>query len=595
MSNRRLLTEAIDAIKSNVEQFTAVNAKGHCVVIAGPGSGKTKTLTTAMARVILEDVLEPRGVACITYNHECSVELQDRLSKLGIASDDRIFIGTVHSFALTQVITPYARCLPGLLPDSFRVASYEECDAVKKTAYQKVFKDNGNPIQRWRLAELKRLKDVDRNLPSWRDNNPELADYIEAYESELRRLGLIDFDDMPLLALRMIRDNDWIRDALFAKFPTIFVDEYQDLGHALHELVMHLCIRGNSRLFAVGDIDQSIYSFAGANPALLRHLTTLSNVETITLRFNYRSGATIIQASMSALGEERGYQSVSGAPTGVIRFEPVDGGRDQQAKRIASLIPRIIAKGYLADQIAVLYRKASDGDDVADALKHANIPFIRTDTKALIKRNSPLGRFIESCAKWVAGGWVKSSPSYSKILSQALILIYGRSASDEEHRTTSLQLITFLQSSIDSGENINAWLIRFKKELIVPWAKVYRNTQQEWDSIDRLITATDPAIGEDMTLGLFSGELQNSGRINLSTYHSAKGREFDIVFLYAVNEGEFPDYRDEDNAQSMREARRLFYVGVTRPRKALFLIFKNGKASTFVQEIQQRLSMKGLI
>ena len=159
-------------------------------------------------------------------------------------------------------------------------------------------------------AAEKRRRDVDRALPTWRTQNPELADFIEAYEAELRRKGLIDFDDMPLLAFKMIKDHGWIRDALRARFPILFVDEYQDLGHALHELVLLLCFQSGIRLFAVGDADQSIYGFIGANPELLRDLTARSDVTTLRLRFNYRSGAKIIRASLGALGEERDYRGV---------------------------------------------------------------------------------------------------------------------------------------------------------------------------------------------------------------------------------------------------------------------------------------------
>ena len=135
MSDRRLVDQAIAELTKNPEQYEAVHEKGHCVVLAGPGSGKTKTLTTAMARALLEDVVEPRGIACITYNNECSLELETRLARLGIAPSDRVFIGTVHGFALSHVIAPYARCvLPELRPD-FRIATQDECRQSVETAY----------------------------------------------------------------------------------------------------------------------------------------------------------------------------------------------------------------------------------------------------------------------------------------------------------------------------------------------------------------------------------------------------------------------------------------------------------------------------
>lgn len=212
MSNHLALTQALTDIADNPEQSMAVQERGNCVVLAGPGSGKTKTLTTAMARCLVEDVIDPRGVACITYNNECAIELETRLTALGIPSNDRAFIGTVHSFALTQVIMPYARCLPGLLPADFRVASKAECRAAVEVAYARVFNDQFDPHKRWGFAEEKRRQNVDRSLPNWRGRNPELADFIEAYEAELRRRCLIDFDDMPLIAFRMIQQHDWISD-----------------------------------------------------------------------------------------------------------------------------------------------------------------------------------------------------------------------------------------------------------------------------------------------------------------------------------------------------------------------------------------------
>jgi DNA helicase-2/ATP-dependent DNA helicase PcrA len=219
-----------------------------------------------MARVLVQDVVDPRGVACITYNNECAIEFEARLARLGVTPGERAFIGTVHGFALSQVIGPYARCVPAGLPANFRVAMRSEARAAVEAAYRSAVNGAEDPHRRWEFASAKRRRDVDRTRPEWRGRNPELTAFIEAYEVELRRQGLLDFDDMPLLAYRMIKENLWIRDALRARFPVLFVDEYQDLGHALHELVLLLCFEGGIRLFAVGDADQSIYAFNGANP-----------------------------------------------------------------------------------------------------------------------------------------------------------------------------------------------------------------------------------------------------------------------------------------------------------------------------------------
>jgi DNA helicase-2/ATP-dependent DNA helicase PcrA len=216
--------------------MVAIRELGHCVVLAGPGSGKTKTLTSAMARALRDDVPDPRGVACITYSNECAIELETRLQAFGIALGDRAFVGTVHGFALGQVLMPYARCVPIGLPADFRVATKAERSAAVAVAYEKAIGGRDDPQDRWKYAETKRKRDVDRSHPEWYGTNIELARFIEAYESELRKQGLIDYDDMPLMAFRMLKEHGWIREAIRARYPVLFVDEYQDLGHALHEL-----------------------------------------------------------------------------------------------------------------------------------------------------------------------------------------------------------------------------------------------------------------------------------------------------------------------------------------------------------------------
>lgn len=589
MSSYFALKQALVDTQRNKEQNDAVHETGHCVVLAGPGSGKTKTLTTAMARALTEDIVDPRGVACITYNNECAIELEARLGKLGVMSGERSFIGTVHGFALTQVIMPYARCIPDLLPETIRVASTTERRAAVETAYGAVFNDSRfNPHDRWSFAEEKRRRDVDRNLPTWRELSPQLADFIEAYEAELRRLGLIDFDDMPLIAFRMIKDHGWVRAALRARYPVLFVDEYQDLGHALHELVLLLCFGDGMRLFAVGDADQSIYSFSGANPDLLRSLTEREDVREICLHFNYRSGTKIIRASLGALGEERDYRSLEDAPEGELTFWKVKGGLDTQATAIAgSVLPAMLAR-HPSEEIAILYRAAWLGDKIAQALDNEEIPYMRADGNALIKRSSRLARFVEVCASWATGGWRDADPPYARLLGQALALVYGRGASEPERQVLSLQLIAFLRSGIDTSETTHDWLQRFHHELITPWRKIARNTQQEWEVVWELVGNTDPSQGKDMSLNIFAGRLEGTGRVNLSTIHSSKGREFDAVILYGMNAGDIPNNRDKRSQTSLREARRLFYVGVTRPRKELSIIFQEGNYSPWVAELYSR-------
>ncbi|MCU4538021.1 ATP-dependent helicase [Acinetobacter bereziniae] len=593
MFKHTTLQKALSELEKNKEQFEAVQCKSHCVVLAGPGSGKTKTLTTAIARTLHEEVIAPRAIACITYNNECAIELETRLAKLGVETTGTNFIGTVHGFALTQIIIPYSRCVECNIPQEFKVADAKECRIAIEDAYKKIYRDSGDPHKQWEFAKEKRNRELDRTLQSWKGHNKELAEFIEQYEQELRKKELIDFDDMPLLAFRMIKENPWIRKALEARFPILFIDEYQDLGYGLHELVQLLCFDGNIRLFAVGDADQSIYGFAGANPELLESLIQRTDVQSIQLRFNYRSGTKIVKASSAALNENRHYESPEGTPEGVIIFNSVNGGIEEQAYfTVNTLLSQLNTQGFKNENIAILYRAAWLGDKLVEALEANQLPYYRTDGNSLIKRSSKFSRFIEDCAKWVAGGWKFAEPPFSRLHKQALNLVYSNQYTQNEEQALGLQLINFLQKSRTIEETTNEWLLRFKLELVTPWAIVCRNNFQEWYICSELIEKTSPASNKDITLDLFSGKTEGSGRVNLTTFHSSKGREFDAVILFGVNNDVIPSGRDRKTLKGLKEARRLFYVAVTRPKTILHLVYQEKNHSDFLVAFYQRTIQK---
>lgn len=392
MSDRAAYLRAAAQLQGNPGQWAAYQSTGHCVVLAGPGSGKTKTLTTKLARMLAEDVQEPRGIACITYNNECARELEDRLAALGVEAGGRVFIGTVHSFSLTQIVLPYAKVAGMGLPVGFGVATRAERQAALADVLAAAIEEPVN-LQDWdsRLSNYRRTY-LNRETAEWRDADPELAGLVEAFEAELRRRGLIDFDDMPLLAVRALRAHPWLQRALLAKYPVLVVDEYQDLGTALHRMVMGLCFSTGMRLLAVGDVDQSIYGFTGARPDLLRRLSEREDVETVRLRLNYRSGNRIVAASRVALGEDRNYEAADEATQGAVFIHPMGGNYDQQARRLVEeLIPEALARqpGLGHRDVAVLYPAAWIGDAVAGAAQAVGMPFIRTDGNALYPRSSP--------------------------------------------------------------------------------------------------------------------------------------------------------------------------------------------------------------
>ena len=591
MSDLALYLRAAQDLRRNPGQLEAYNSTGHCAVLAGPGSGKTKVLTIKLARMLAEDIAEPRGIACITYNNECAKELELRLDALGVDSRGRLFIGTVHSFALTQIVLPYARTAGLNLPDHFRVATQAQQRGAFQRAFDRVIGGRGDP-EGWRLPmDRYRRSILDRGSDEWRLTNPDNAQLVEAYEEELRAQELIDFDDMPLLAIQALKRHEWLRRAILAKYPVLVVDEYQDLGLALHAMVMGLCFSTGIRLFAVGDVDQSIYGFTGARPELLQRIARRGDVETVQLRFNYRCASRIVTASEYALGEERGYEAADGAVEGSIYFHSGNGGYEGQAYRLFStVLPGAFERisELTPGQIAILYPAAWIGDSVADEAERHGFEIIRTDRNAPYPRGSPLMRWLELCAVWCCGGWRIGRPRFSRIVAEANRIFAEALTVDDERLAFQRQLLAVSWALRDGMLEVHDWFTQVRDSALQTLVGRCRTVDEDWVVLSTFIERT--GIEGDlagMTLGQFSGFGIGSDRLNLSTLHSAKSREFELVILFGMDDGRIP--RSGATGPEVSEARRLFYVGFTRAKRELHIMFSEEKPSPFVTEVWERL------
>ena len=591
MSDRALYLRAAEDLRDNPGQWEAYNSEGHCVVLAGPGSGKTKTLTTKLARMLAEDVQEPRGLACITYNNECARELELRLNRLGVTPGRRVFIGTVHSFSLTQIILPYAKTARLGLPDEFRVASTRQQQIALERAYRRVIGGPDNPQKSRFRMDVYRRTYLDRDKEAWRTTDTQTAALVTAYEEELRRERLIDFDDMPLLAVRALRESPWIQQALLAKFPILAIDEYQDLGRALHRMVLGLCFSTGLRLFAVGDVDQSIYGFTGADPILLQRLSERQDVQTVHLRLNYRCGSRIVAASEYALGEVRGYRAPNGSPEGTVYFHPVSQSTAQQADY---LFDTLLADswrripGLTLGQVAVLYPAAALGDTIAQAAEARGIGVVRSDGNALYPRSSRLMCWLGECAVWCCEGWRTGAPRFARLNAEAGRLFFEALPDETERMAFQRALLGALWGLRDPTLNLHRWLTCVRENLLDRYIGQCRMLGDDASVLQAFMVHTsDGGAAAGMTLGLFAGVGDGNHRLNLSTLHSAKGREFTVVVLFGMEAGRIPHVYA--GAAAAVEARRLFYVGFTRAKAELHMVYTAGRPSPFVIEVEQRL------
>ena len=592
MSDPSLYVRAARELEGNEGQWEAYGSTSHCVVLAGPGSGKTKVLTIKLARMLAEDVHAPRGIACITYNNECARELEARLSILGVESRGRVFVGTVHSFALTQVILPYAKTAGIDLPDPFRVATRAQQEAAFQRGFARAIGGSGNPHNFRLPMDRYRRSMLYRDSYRWREEDPRMARLVVEYEQELRHRGLIDFDDMPLLALDALRRNEWLRRAIFAKYPVLVVDEYQDLGRALHQMVMGLCFQAGARLFAVGDIDQSIYGFTGAHPDLLERVAKHDGVQAVRLRLNYRCGFRIVTASEYALGVDRGYQAVEGAVEGEVVFHPGRGDYDHQARQLFSdIVPGAFERmtDLTPGRVAVLYPTAWIGDTVASQAEQHGFEIVRTDGHSLYPRNSRLMRWLEDCAVWCCGGWRSGTPRFSTIVSDGTRIFAEGVYSRDDRMAFQRRLSESLWALRAPSVTLHHWLQCVRDQVLQDLADACQTIDDDLATLDGIVDRTGD--GEElagMTLGQFSGLGDGGDRLNLSTLHSSKGREFDLVVLFGMDAGRVPRWAATE--AGVLEARRLFYVGFTRAKREIHIMYTEHQVSPFVSELRHRLS-----
>jgi DNA helicase-2/ATP-dependent DNA helicase PcrA len=575
------------ALAGNSGQQRAYDSTGHCVVVAGPGSGKTKTLTLKLARMLEEDVEDPRGIACITYNNECARELETRLYGLGLEPSRRLFVGTVHSFSLTQVILPHAQALDLGIPVDFKIATKGQQAAALEDAYAAAIgpgvpSDWKDRMNRYRRSIL------DRTSKAWRETDARIMALAERYEQELRGRGVIDFEDMPLLALRALQKHPWLQRALLAKYPILAVDEYQDLGRALHTMVMELCFGGGVRLFAVGDPDQSIYGFTGSDPELFNQLSNRPDVERVPLTLNYRSGHDIVSASQLALGAPRGYEAAQDAPKGTIYFHAFGGNYDAQAVRVFTEILASVAKRRpkldLSD-IAILYPAGFIGDAIAEVAKQLGIAVIRSDSASLFPRGSRLMTWIERCAIWCSGGWKTGDPRLMRLQKDALSIFSEGLPNEEAELSLVRSLVDYLWNNRTPKATMHDWLVGFAAAVLSPLAASTPRLDDERETFDEVV---DRVKDDGLTLEGFAGGGTARDRLNLSSLHSSKGREFEVVVMFGIDEGRVP--RTNPSPRDLQEFRQLFYVGLTRAKSELHIVSSLHRTSRFVSDLIKRLA-----
>lgn len=565
--------EKLSRLEKDEYQKDAFESQNNTVVLAGPGSGKTTVLTLKVMHLLNGIISEPRGLACLTYSREAAREFTERLKKLGLVRGRNIFLGTVHSFCLTEILGKFSDVYSLNIPIPIKIIpEKEKANLFEKAKNNAQCKDKYFKIARMNCARMLSIAGVS-NIRIDSDKEAELI--ANEYEKLLFQAGYIDYETIIIESTKLLQENTYVRECISAKYPWLLIDEYQDLGRPLHEMVLTLIDNTNIKFFAVGDPDQSIYGFQGAVPDYLCELAERPDVQKIVLRNNYRSNQDIIDGSELVLDQQRGYiAKTRKSENAVYEFIEVNEGLEEQIQYfLKKIVPRLVEAQIPYDEIAVLVGNNVECNNIAMGCQKENIPYY------IVKHDfnrSDFIKWVESCASWIEGN---EDVLFSEIGDFWISLISGNKS---QYMTTDENLIirerlykVLMQSKIYEKSLIE-WFVFLRDELCFDYYLDHNVFfQNEKENIDNLMKEMSSTEYSEYGIDKFCKIGKPENQIIISTRHSSKGLEFEAVIMMGMEEDHFPNYYAKNNDRLLEETNRLCFVCVSRAKRICILMRSN--------------------
>ena len=620
----------------NPEQLAAVTLPDeHALVLAGAGSGKTRVLTTRIAWLIRSDRVAPSGVLAVTFTNKAAREMLTRLGAMLPVNPRGLWIGTFHGLANRLLRAHHQEAG---LPREFQILdTQDQLSAVKRLVKSlNVDEDRFPPRQLQQFISARKEEGMRaRDVPPADDLTRRHAELYAAYDEQCQREGVVDFAELLLRSFELLSRNQVLREHYQQRFRHVLVDEFQDTNRLQYRW-LKLFAGPATRLFAVGDDDQSIYGFRGANVANLAEFEReYSHGRVIRLEQNYRSQGNILDAANALISHNRkrlgkNLWTADGAGDPLRVFE---GASDaEEARFVADEVAALARDGARLQQVAVLYRSNAQSRVIEHALFGARIPYrvyggLRFFERAEVKHALAYLRLLAAPADDVSLLRVANFPPRG---------IGARTL--EQLQDTAKQRGISLMESLDflpKGSQFRRLIDQLRDETralplpeviehvihksgLIEHYKAEREGAERIENLEELVNAAAAFGGEELEresgeavdpvtaflthAALEAGEHQaaeGQDALQLMTVHSAKGLEFDAVFLCGLEEGLFPHEQSLLERDGLEEERRLAYVAVTRARKRLYLTFAQTRmlhgqtryslASRFLEEIPEGL------
>jgi DNA helicase II / ATP-dependent DNA helicase PcrA len=579
-----LYSNWLNKIRENQNQWEAFQKVDHTVVIAGPGSGKTRVLAVKIAQLLREEIPAPRGIACLTYTRMMARELENRLSSLGVLDRSNVVVGTVHSFCLAHVVNPFAGVFDLNIPQPIKIAPKKNWDYCLDQARKQVTNRGYNPDDdtKFRTDITKyHLQRTDIPLEDW--ENQEYAQILQSHYHLLREQGYVDFDLIVRLALNLIATHDLVRQSLYAKFAWIAVDEYQDLGYPLFKIVTEMMRHTPIKVFVIGDPDQCIFDFAGTDPKYLIELAKKPEIQpVIKLTRNYRTTSGITTVSKAILTPYCDYESEKeGGACRIYEVPP-----HKQNIYITQLVQKYLGHGFSQKDIAILHPRRKGINEIAEALRVENIGF-SLDKNPNYDRSLTLIKWLEDlgclCLNFFEpGAEVNNITAFNELLLTWSRIMQPQGLWDTNNGTVRLQLIKLIWSIKGRDMRLGEWISYVRSQMsfhssLEEYNKIFPDEVEELNRLQQ-ITQQCNVLGERM----LSDFVNFTRGIQLTTLHSSKGMEFKVVIIAGVEK-----IRDDENGN------RLLYVGVTRAEQEICLVYS--KFSYGYEPQKRPVCMKNLI
>jgi len=632
MSNATTLNER--------QQEAILATEGPILVIAGAGSGKTRVLTERIAHLVGDMGVAPWEILAFTFTNKAAREMKERLERVSPGATDSMWVGTFHATGV-RILRRHGEAA-GLKRD-FSIHDADDSSNMVKSILQR-HPNDARFIKSPRVLRdlISRMKNdlIPPSLAAQRavgSGEERVAALYAEYEKELRRQNAVDFDDLIMKVVELFAASDEVRETYARRFHYILVDEFQDTN-AIQMAMIDGLSSVHRNLFVVGDDDQSIYSWRGAR---VEHILEFEHIypqtRVIRLEQNYRSSQTILDAANGVIEHNRGRKGKrlwtdAGAGEKVRVSASVDD--ESEALAVIEVVKREVEAGTSLKEIAVLYRTNAQSRALEEALvSHSKIPYQLIGSVKFYERAEV--RDVLAYCKALANP--ADDISMKRIINVPRRGI-GRSTIDQVETWAVERGISMMEALRQSGAGLGSAAASRCRTFVEMFSglKALAETEVAPHVIDAILKATDymKYLGEnypdaearvenveellsaahsyaegaeDKSLRAFLEEVAlvadvdtldfEAGQLTLMTLHNAKGLEFNTVIITGLEEGLFPHYNSIDDPAKVEEERRLFYVGMTRARKRLFLTFagmrrrmgllEGGVPSRFLNEIPE--------